>query len=427
MKRKIRVDFKKNRSKPARDKTWTRGFEEHQFQDDQTQRNERVRAKGDLSRKRTILQDDKTANAQNLTTAGELPAVDTKTCLPGRVLRVHGLFSVVETDQGEHFGCTVRRVLKTLATDARHVVAAGDRVWILPDQERTTAPAATSAAGAGAKAVAHSPASDSLPLTGTPEKKDPLPQRALNPSELPNKGVIERIEARHGVLERSARGKEHVLVANLDQVFFVVSVVEPGLKIHLVDRYLAAANRAQIQAILCLNKIDLAEAGSYQRLIGCWERLGVEVILTSAKTGMGVARLRQLLKGKQSAFSGQSGVGKSSLLNAIEPGLGLRVREVSDVNAKGKHTTTTNELIRLSAGGWVADTPGIRQFDIWQTSAGELEGLFTEFRPFVPFCPFPDCTHTHEEKCAVRAAVNRRLIHASRYHSYLGLLQTRES
>lgn len=417
MKRKIRVDFKKNRSKPARDKTWTRGFEEHRFEDDKSQHAERVRPKGDMSRKRTILQDGQKSNSEKGATAGELPSVDTLTCLPGRIIRVHGLYSVVETDQGEHFGCTVRRVLKTLATDARHVVATGDRVWILPDKDRTVSKTST------------------VPLEikdkEAPETKDDVStgpfQRALNPSELPKQGVIERIEQRHGVLQRSARGKEHVLVANLDQVFFVVSVVEPDLKIHLVDRYLAAANRSQIKPIICLNKIDLSEAGSYQRLVGCWERLGVEVILTSAKTNLGINRLRHLVKGKQSAFSGQSGVGKSSLLNAIEPGLGLRVREVSDVNAKGKHTTTTNELIRLREGGWVADTPGVRQFEIWQTSAGELEGLFTEFRPFVPFCPFPDCTHTHEARCAVRSAVNRRLIHASRYHSYLGLLQSRES
>lgn len=409
MKRKIRVDFKKNRSKPARDKNWTRGFEEHRFEDDQTQNRERVRPKGELSRKRTIVQDRTGPTPDQTTTPGELPAVDTNTCLRGRVLRVHGLYSVVETEQGDHFGCTVRRVLKTLATDARHVVATGDQVWIRPDQDRTVAKPVEKPAAGGTDVVTLAP------------------QRALNPSELPKQGVIERIEPRHGVLERSARGKEHVLVANLDQVFFVVSVVEPGLKIHLVDRYLAAANRSGIPAVVCLNKIDLAEAGMYQRIIGCWERLGVEVLLTSAKTGWGVGRLRELLVGKQSAFSGQSGVGKSSLLNAVEPGLGLRVREVSDVNAKGKHTTTANELIRLRNGGWVADTPGVRQFDIWQTSAGELEGLFTDFRPFVPFCPFPDCTHTHEARCAVRRAVDRRLIHASRYHSYLGLLQSRES
>jgi ribosome biogenesis GTPase len=398
MKRKIRVDFRKNRSKPARDKTWTRGFEEHKFENDASDHGERVRTKGELSRKRTIVQDPSQLTTES-TTAGELPSVDTDACFPGRVLRVHGLYSIVETDNGYHVGCSVRRLLKTLATDARHVVAAGDRVWIRLAE--------------GAK---------------FPETTGPVvaPARASNPSELPFQGVIERIQARHGVLGRSVRGREHVLVANLDQVFFVVSVVEPELKVHLVDRYLAAAQRSGFPAIVCLNKIDLAEAGNYQRLVGGWERLGVEVMLTSARTNLGISRLKNLIHGKISAFSGQSGVGKSSLLNAIEPDLGLRVREVSEVNAKGKHTTTTNELFRLKGGGWVADTPGVRQFDIWQTRAAELEGLFADFCPFVSLCAFPDCTHTHEGRCAVRGAVDRRLIHASRYHSYLGLLQGRE-
>ena len=120
-------------------------------------------------------------------------------------------------------------------------------------------------------------------------------------------------------------------------------------------------------------------------------------------------------------FAGQSGVGKSSLLNAIQPELGLRVREVSDVNQKGKHTTTTAELIRLDFGGWVVDTPGIRQFELWDIIPEEVEGFFPEFRPFVPLCAFPDCTHTHEDRCAVKRAVGRRWISRSRYLSYLGL------
>ncbi|MEI6325255.1 MAG: hypothetical protein WCO91_07390, partial [Gemmataceae bacterium] len=162
MKRKIRVDLKKNRSKPARDKTWTRGFEEHNFAEESTHHGERVRTKGELSRKRTILQDS-TQLTTDSTTAGELPAVDKDACFPGRVLRIHGLFSVVETDDGHHVGCTVRRLLKTLATDARNVVAAGDRVWIrLGEGEQF------------------------------PDSSEPVltSARAQNPSELPFHGVI---------------------------------------------------------------------------------------------------------------------------------------------------------------------------------------------------------------------------------------------
>jgi len=141
-----------------------------------------------------------------------------------------------------------------------------------------------------------------------------------------------------------------------------------------------------------------------------------------AAAGQGIDGLRQRLIGRQTVFTGQSGVGKSSLLNVVQPGLGLRVREVSDANQKGRHTTTTAELIRLEElGGWVVDTPGIRQFELWDIIPEEVEGFFPELRPFVPLCAYPDCTHTHEDRCAVKRAVRRGQVSASRYTSYLGM------
>jgi ribosome biogenesis GTPase len=236
-------------------------------------------------------------------------------------------------------------------------------------------------------------------------------------------GVIERVEPRHGILTRASRGKEQVLVANVDQVVFVVSLVLPDLKLHLIDRYLASAIKGRLRPLLCLNKADLVKPARYQPIVGFYNQLGVPTLLTSASTGQGIAELRDWLKDRQTVFSGQSGVGKSSLLNAVQPDLGLRVREVSDVNQKGKHTTTTAELIKLGFGGWVVDTPGVRQFQLFGTLAEEVEGFFVEFRPFVALCAFPDCTHTHEERCAVKRAVARRQIHIDRYTSYLGLFE----
>jgi ribosome biogenesis GTPase len=122
-------------------------------------------------------------------------------------------------------------------------------------------------------------------------------------------------------------------------------------------------------------------------------------------------------------FTGQSGVGKSSLLNAVQPELGLRVREVSEATQKGRHTTTTAQLIKLDQGGWVVDTPGVRQFELWDVIPEEVEGFFPEFRPFVALCAFPDCTHTHEQRCAVKRAVYRRWISEARYVSYLGMFR----
>jgi ribosome biogenesis GTPase len=170
-----------------------------------------------------------------------------------------------------------------------------------------------------------------------------------------------------------------------------------------------------------LQQADLVDPARYQPLVGLYSQLGVPTFLTSAETGTGLEQLRRRLSGRETVFTGQSGVGKSSLLNAIQPGLDLRVREVSEATEKGKHTTTTAELLRLECGGWVVDTPGVRQFQLWDLLPEEVEGCFVEFRAFVPLCAYPDCTHTHEDRCAIKRAVERRQIAASRYHSYLGL------
>jgi ribosome biogenesis GTPase len=159
-------------------------------------------------------------------------------------------------------------------------------------------------------------------------------------------------------------------------------------------------------------------------LIGYYAQLGVPAILTSAITGQGIEFLRDHLRGRATVFSGQSGVGKSSLLNALQPGLALRVRTVSESTQKGRHTTTHSQMLRLDFGGWVVDTPGVRQLALWNTNAGEVEGLFSEFRPYVALCAFPDCIHIHEDGCAVLRAVRRRQISEQRYHSYCGLLST---
>src|SRR5205085_12646490 len=139
--------------------------------------------------------------------------------------------------------------------------------------------------------------------------------------------------------------------------------------------------------------------------------------------GLGIKQVREMLPGRETVFSGQSGVGKSSLLNAIQPDLGLHVSEVSDVTEKGKHTTTTAQLFKLNTGGWVVDTPGLRQFQLWDIIPEEVEGYFIEFRPYVHLCTYPDCTHTHEDRCAIKRALARRHVSSERYTSYLGLFE----
>lgn len=369
-KKKVRVDLRKNRNTQPRDRQWTRGFEEHGFADEATRPDERVRAKGDQSRRRTIVQQDD---------GPEMPAVDPALCRPGRVLRVFRDVCEVQGDDGRLYRCAVRWLLRSLSIEGRNIVTTGDRVWLTPAEQV------------------------SGQAEGAPD------------------AVIERVEPRRGTLTRSSKGREHVIVANVDQVVFVVSLVEPELKPHLIDRFLASAIQGDIKPLLCLNKADRVEPADYQPLVGFYSQLGVPTLLTSAVTGLGLEELRRRLAGRQTVFSGQSGVGKSSLLNAIEPELGLRVREVSEATSKGRHTTTTAELIPLSFGGWVVDTPGVRQFSLYGTPPGEVEGLFADLRPFVALCAFPDCTHTHEERCAVKRAVRRRQLSASRYTSYVGM------
>lgn len=371
-KKKIRIDLRKNRGKRQRANDLTRAFEDEKPAAAESAAGERVRPKGEMSRRRTIVVDEDRDDAA-AEGASARRAVDESSWLSGRVLRVHGLLNVVEAEDGRTYPCHVRRILKSMAIDGRNVVAVGDRVWFRP------------------------------PDAGGDE------------------GFIERVEPRGGVVTRSYRGRRHVIAANVDSVLIVSALAEPGLKISLVDRYLAAAEFAGVHPVIVLNKADLVDVALYQWVVGLYSQLGYETIVTSAADGRGLDRLRSVLRRGVTAVSGQSGVGKSSLLNALQPNLNLRVREVSDWTAKGKHTTTTAELIRLSAGGYVVDTPGLRQFELWGVLPGELEGCFIEFRPFVPLCRFPDCSHTHEGRCAVKDAVYWGWIHAGRYESYLKL------
>jgi ribosome biogenesis GTPase len=376
-KKRVRVAFKKNRSKRTRANDLTRSYDADDPQKVETASAERVRAKGDLSRHRTIITDTNENDRVEDTvgsSSSSLPSVDLDTCLAGRVVRVHGLISVVEGDDGQSYSCHVRRVLKTIAIDDRNVVAVGDRVWFRPS-------------GSGG-----------------------------------DEGLIEKVEGRSGTITRGYRKQKHVLVSNVDQILIVSALEDPGLKLPLIDRYLISAEIGGVRPVIVLNKADLVDVALYQWVIGLYTQLGYETVLTSAADGRGIERLRQLVAGGGvTAFSGQSGVGKSSLLNAIQPGLNLRVREVSDWTYKGKHTTTTAELIRLDSGGYVVDTPGLRQFELWGVVPSKLRGQFIEFRPYLPLCKFPDCSHTHEVDCAVRDAVHRGQIDAGRFESYLKL------
>lgn len=324
---KIRAEFRKKYDQRGRKTDFTKDFQADQGQLDDVASAERISGKGRLTRKRTVSgQVDETGQSGFQI---ELE-IDPALCLQGRAIRVSGLKSVVRTPRGD-FDCATRGLLKSLATDLQNVVVAGDLVTIQP--------------------------------TGGQQ------------------AVIVRVEPRRNTLSRTSKGKQQIIASNVQLSLIVASAAQPDLKPNLIDRLLLSIEKTGIQPVIVINKIDLVELDQLMPLIGCWAQLGYPVHLVSAQTGQGIPRLRNLLRNRESVVNGQSGVGKSSLLNTLDPGLGRRVGEVSAENEKGKHTTTLAELIPLSFGGYIIDTPGIRQFQLWDIIPAEVESMFRDIRP----------------------------------------------
>lgn len=237
--------------------------------------------------------------------------------------------------------------------------------------------------------------------------------------------VIESIEPRRSWLSRYPGGRgaaPRVIVANLDVLFLVESLRAPDLSYRFADRVLVSAESGHVDVHICLNKIDLAEDRTEAtEFLTTYKALGYNVTLTSARTGDGTADVASLLGGGIYAFAGRSGVGKSSLLNRIAPGLDLAVRDVAARTGRGRHTTTYSQLFKI-AGGYVADTPGMQTFGFPGDDEGELAGCFREFGAVEEDCRFQPCTHSHEPDCAVKAAVEEGRIARSRHESYLDML-----
>jgi ribosome biogenesis GTPase len=358
---KTRVPMRRNRSKPARTTDWTRQAREQDGHEVDSPHSENVVAKGDLSRHRTMIKPDETG------------AGDPGTQL-GTVIAMRGLFAEVDGGQGV-VSCTVRRVLRTRSIEDRQPVTVGDRVRFRLEGDNA-------------------------------ENQE---------------GVIEAVEPRRGQLQRRVAKRIQTIVANVDQAIIVSSAGEPEPRPNLIDRYVASSMAGDIKPIICMNKIDLDASGSSRALLRRYAGLGLETICASAMGLIGIDELRECFRGKASVVAGQSGVGKSSLLNAVQPGLKLRTGGIINETGKGRHTTTTASLIPLDIGGYVVDTPGVRSFDLSVIPQHEIEMYFVEFLPHIPHCKFPDCTHTHEIACAVKTAVESGEIHPERYESYVRL------
>lgn len=245
-------------------------------------------------------------------------------------------------------------------------------------------------------------------------------------------GIIEVVADRQSALTRAVRTegnrgagsaeRAQVIIANADQALFVFAAAQPGPNFRLLDRFLVAGEQAELDHIgIIVNKIDLDTDGRARAQFQTYGDIGYDIIYTSALTGDGLDPLRDQLADRISVFTGPSGVGKTSLLNTLQPGLGRTVKAVGRVSNEGTHTTRDSRLIKLDSGGYLADTPGMRYLNIWDVEPEELDAYFIDIADFVARCRFSNCTHHNEPGCAVRAAVRTGEISQSRYDSYLAL------
>ena len=231
----------------------------------------------------------------------------------------------------------------------------------------------------------------------------------------PEKGIIEEILPRRSMLKRP-------MVANIDQVVVTFAAVNPDINPSLVDRFLVIAEFSELEIILCINKIDLADTEVLAKLVERYKQIGYKVLTIAAKLGTGIEQLHTQLHGKITVFAGPSGAGKSTILNAIQPGLELTTGEVSHKIGRGKHTTRFAELLPFEGGGFVVDTPGFSFTEFNDMEENHLMDYFPEIFPIAPKCKFSTCIHYKEPQCAVKQAVAEGLIHAERYQSYLEIL-----
>lgn len=287
----------------------------------------------------------------------------------------------VRTSEGKHYLCSLRGVLKKEKALEKNLVIVGDDVVIEPLSE----------------------------------------QEAVIISVLPRRSLLSRQDNLHRI-------KRHLIAANVDVVFITQSCVFPALKPPIIDRYLIAAEKGGITPVLVFNKIDLLEGHPEERLLveqckQVYESLGICVLLVSAKTQEGLDALRYRMSGVISVFSGQSGTGKTSLINAVT-GLSLMTAPAISATNKGSHTTTSAKLLELSWGGFCVDTPGIRSFGIWDLDPEDLKHYFADFFAQSQACAFSDCSHRHEPDCRVKELVETGILSPLRYASYVNLYES---
>ena len=302
--------------------------------------------------------------------------------MKGLVIKNTGSWYTVLTDGGQLVDCKIKGNFRLKGIRSTNPVAVGDRVSILTNAEGTA--------------------------------------------------FITEIEDRRNYIIRKSQNlskQSHILAANVDQALLIVTVNRPQTSTTFIDRFLASAEAYGVPVILLFNKTDLLDADErhfQEAMVNLYETVGYQCLQASAMTGDGLEELPTLLAGKITLLSGNSGVGKSTLINRLVPGSNLRTAEISDAWGTGMHTTTFSEMIALAESGYLIDTPGIKGFGTFDMEREELTSYFKEIFKFSKDCRFSDCTHTHEPGCAVLQALNDHYIAQSRYQSYLSMLDDKE-
>lgn len=302
--------------------------------------------------------------------------------MTGLVIKNTGSWYTVKTDSNQLVECKIKGNFRLKGIRSTNPVAVGDRVSITPNQEGTAF------------------------ITSIEDRKNYIIRKSPNLSK-----------------------QSHIIAANVDQAFLVVTINRPVTSTTFIDRFLASAEAYRVPVVLLFNKTDALEdeEREYQQMmIDLYETVGYQCLAISAANGSGMDKVRELLAGKTTVLSGNSGVGKSTLINSLLPDVQLKTAEISDAHNAGTHTTTFSEMLELPEGGYIIDTPGIKGFGTFDIEPEELTSYFKEIFHFSKDCRFNNCTHTHEPGCAVRKAVEDHYIAESRYRSYISMLQDKD-